>query len=104
MIAQVIDQHIDITPALAGSEPHIAGHRIKVRNIVVWHERLGKSVDEICSEYNLSLADVYAALAYYFDHRETIDHAIEKSEAFVTTMRKESPSLLEIKLCSHRDG
>ena len=69
MIAQVIDQHIDIAPGMAGGEPHIAGHRIKVRDIVVWHERMGKSADEICAEYDLSLADVYAALAYYFHQK-----------------------------------
>ncbi len=104
MIAQVIDQHIDITPGMAGGEPHIVGHRIKVRDIVLWHERMGKSPDEICVEYDLSLADVYAALAYYFDNRETIDREIENHEAFVATMRKESPSLLEMKLCARHDG
>ena len=104
MSTQIIDQYIDVTPGMAGGEPRIAGHRITVRNIVIWHERMGKSVDEICSEYNLSLSDVYAALAYYFDHRETIDHDIEKREVFVAMMRKDTPSLLEMKLCEYRDG
>ena len=103
MIAQVLDQHIEITPGISGGEPRIAGHRITVRNIVVWHERLGKSVDEICSEYDLSLADVYAALAYYFDHREAIDCDIDKSQAFVFEMRKDTPSLLEMKLSARRN-
>ncbi len=103
MIAQVLDQHIEITPGVSGGEPRIAGHRITVRNIVVWHERLGKSVDEICSEYDLTLADVYAALAYYFDHREAIDRDIEKKQAFVAALRKDKPSLLEMKLAARRN-
>nr|WP_262504703.1 DUF433 domain-containing protein [Salinibacter ruber] len=48
-----------------------------------WHERLGWSVDQIASEYDLSLADVYAALAYYFAHREEIDRSLEESRAFI---------------------
>jgi uncharacterized protein (DUF433 family) len=63
---------------VAGGKPRITGHRITVQDVVVWHERLGLSADEIASEYGLSLADVYAALAYYYDHREEIDRAIRK--------------------------
>jgi len=36
---------------------------------VIGHERLGLSADEIAGEYGLSLGDVYAALAYYYDGR-----------------------------------
>lgn len=104
MIAHVLDRHIEITPDLAGGEPRIAGHRIKVREIVAWHERQGKSIDEICAEYELSLADVHAALAYYFDHRESIDRDIENSDALIVAMRKQTPSLLEMKLNKRRNG
>ncbi len=65
MIAQVLDRHIEITPGVAGGKPRIAGHRITVQNIVVRHERMGKSVDDICGDYDLTLSDVYVALAYY---------------------------------------
>ena len=75
--------HITITPGVAGGKPRIAGRRITVQNIMVWHERLGMNADEIASEYDLSLADVYAALAYYFDHREEIDRTLAEDEAFV---------------------
>jgi hypothetical protein len=34
-------------------------------DLAIWHDRLGKSVDEICAEYALSLAEIHAALAYY---------------------------------------
>lgn len=65
MAAKTLDQHIEITPGIAGGKPRIAGHRITVQNIVIWHERMGMSVDEIATEYDLTLADVHAALAYY---------------------------------------
>lgn len=92
--AQGLDRHIEITPGIAGGEARIIGHRITVQNIVIWHERLGKTPDEICAEYDLTLADVHAALAYYFDHRETIDHAIEDSQKFIAELHQKIPSLL----------
>ncbi len=105
MVAKTLDQHIEITPGVAGGKPRIAGHRITVHNIVVWHERLGRSADEIATEYDLSLADVYAALAYYFDHRETIDRELEESQAFVEALRQRTPSRLKQKLQEHQsDG
>ena len=98
MFPRVLDKHIEITPGIAGGKPRIAGRRITVQNIVIWHERMGMSADEISSEYDLTLADVYAALAYYFDHVEEINKSIREGEAFVEEMRKKNVSILEQKL------
>nr|WP_228020091.1 DUF433 domain-containing protein [Sphaerospermopsis sp. LEGE 08334] len=43
----VITNHIEITPGICGGKPRIAGHRIKVQNIVIWYERMRMSPDEI---------------------------------------------------------
>ena len=86
------NQHIEITPGVCGGKPRVAGHRITVANIVIWHERLGKSADEIATEYDLTLSDVYAALAFYFDNREAIDESIAKSRALVSSLRKKNVS------------
>jgi uncharacterized protein (DUF433 family) len=102
MSAAALDHHIEITPGIAGGKPHIAGHRITVQNIAIWHEYMGKSADEICAEYGLMLANVYAALAYYFDHRAGIDHSIEEDKAFVEMLREQTSSILREKLRAHR--
>lgn len=102
MIARISDRHIDTTAGVAGGKPRIAGHRISVQNIVMWHELLGRSADEICAEHDLTLADVYAALAYHFDHREEIDRSIDEGEAFVEQLRARTPSILEMKLKNYR--
>ncbi|MBK7203297.1 DUF433 domain-containing protein [Candidatus Amarolinea dominans] len=52
MSVAVLDRHIEITPGVANGKPRIAGRRITVQNIVVWHEHLGKNADEICAEYS----------------------------------------------------
>ncbi len=45
-----LDEHIVVTPDVAGGKPRISGHRITVQNIVIWHERMGLSADEIVDE------------------------------------------------------
>lgn len=93
-----MDRHIETTPGVAGGKPRIVGHRITVQNVVIWHEFMGLSADEISAEYDLTLSDVYAALAYYYDHREEIDASIEADKAFVEELRKVTPSKLPEKL------
>ena len=98
MPTKTLDQHIETTPGVSGGKPRIAGHRITVQNIVVWHERMGKSADEISAEFDITLADVHAALAYYFDHREDIDRSIEDSNSFAEALRQRTPSKVSQKL------
>ena len=98
MAVQGLDRHIDCSPGVAGGKPRISGHRITVRDIAIWHQRMGKTVEEICSDHDLGLSEVHAALAYYFDHREDIDRDIDESEAFAATLRQSTPSVLEKKL------
>ena len=98
MTIKTLDQHIETTPGICGGKPRIAGHRITVQQIVIWHDRMGRSADEIATEYDLELSDVYAALAYYFDHREDIEKAIESSTSWIEEMRRGTPSLLKQKL------
>ena len=94
----VLDRHIEITQGVAGGKPRIADHRITVQNIVIWHEWMGLSADEIAAEYGITLADVYAALAYYYDHHAEINESIQADEAFVEELRKMTPSKLPEKL------
>ena len=86
--------HIAISEDVAGGKPRIAGHRITVQHIVIWHERMGLSADEIASNHGLSLAEIYAALTYYYDHRQEIDEAILADESYVSELRKRITSKL----------
>ena len=84
------NSHIEITPGTCSGKPRIAGHRIRVQDIVLWTEE-GRSADEIVADFpQLSLADVYAALAYYHDHREQIDKDIREDEEFFEQMKPKS--------------
>ncbi|MBD2678702.1 MULTISPECIES: DUF433 domain-containing protein [Nostoc] len=99
MLIPVIKEHIEITPDVCGGKPRIAGHRIRVQDIVIWHEQMGMSPDEILYHYpSISLADIYAALAYYHDHREEIRQQIAADEEFARQLQEQNPSLLAEKL------
>lgn len=102
MSVTTLYQHIVSTPSVLGGKPRIEGHRISVQNIVIWHEHLGYSVDEIAADYNLTLSEIYSALAYYYDHKDEIDKTIAEGEAFVEAMRQQTPSLLAQKLNERR--
>ncbi len=80
--------HIECTPGICGGKPRIAGHRIRVQDIYVCHELKGLSPDEILQTYpTITLADVHAAMTYYWDHREEIDRQMKEDEEFVVSLR-----------------
>ncbi|MBN1995090.1 MAG: DUF433 domain-containing protein [Anaerolineae bacterium] len=98
MMEAVIDRHIVVDEKICHGKPHLARRRIRVQDIVVWHERLGLSVDRICAEYSLSLSEVYAALTYYFDYKDSIDQDIAQDKAYVEAFKARNPSLLQERL------
>jgi len=91
--------HITGTPGVCGGRACIAGSRIRVQDIYVWHERQGLSPDEIVARFpQLVLADVYSALAYFWDNRDEILADIEEERRLVEEAKKSYPSKLAEKL------
>ncbi len=95
-----ISEFIGIRPGYCGGEPHVLGHRIKVRHVAVWHEQMGMSPAEIVATYpTITLAQVHAALDYYDQHRDELQEAIAEESRFVEDLKARSgPSLLQEKL------
>ena len=94
-----IVNHIETTPEVCGGKPRIAGTRIRVQDIYIWHELHGQSADEIVDAYpHLTLADVYAALTYYHDHREAIHADIEAGRALAARVQTHYRSKLPQRL------
>ena len=104
MAVMGLDRHIEITAGVVGGRARIAGRRITVQDIAIWHRHLGKSVDEICADHDLSLAEVHAVLSYYFDNQAEIDSRIAESQSFVEQLRQSTPSVLEKKMRERRGG
>ena len=69
------------TPAVKGGRPCIAGTGVTVKRIAGWH-RLGMTPEEMAAQYgHLTLAQVHAALAYYYANREGVDADLEAEAA-----------------------
>jgi uncharacterized protein (DUF433 family) len=71
------------SPEVCGGRLRINGTRMTVNQLVLWYKQ-GYAPEEIADQYShLTLAQVYAALAYYHANREEIeaDLAAEKIEA-----------------------
>lgn len=64
-------------------ELHIAGRRVSVRQVYALVEERGVDPETVADRYDLDVADVYHALAYYHDHpREMSGVEAEREEAF----------------------
>jgi uncharacterized protein (DUF433 family) len=92
----VVAEHIGTRPGFCGGRPHILGHRIKVKHVAVWYERMGLSPAEIVAEDpTITLAQVHAALAYYYDHPAEIEPALDEENKAFDALKAAGPSLLE---------
>ena len=98
-MAYVDSHHISKTPGVCGGRACIAGHRIRVLDIVVLHEMRGLSATEIAFQYpGITVADVHAALAYYFDHHDEIQADFRNDEQWAQFAEANYPSLIKGKL------
>lgn len=93
-----LNKYLEITPEVRNGKPRIAGTRITVADIAILYLRMGQSLDLIAGKYNLPLASVYAAMAYYYDHRDEIEQSIEADRAFAEELQSNYPSRLQTKL------
>lgn len=84
--------HIEIT---ADNVPYLADTQVKVIEIALDHLAHRWDADEIKRQHpHLSLGQIHSALAYYYDHQEAMDAAIESQLQQLATIRKrlgESP-------------
>lgn len=100
-MSRTLTQHIEIRQnADRQDRAYIVGTRVRVQDIYVDSEVHGKSPEEIVANLpHLTLAQVHAALSYYFDHRDEILHELQEDEKFVALVkRRTGPGPLELKL------
>jgi uncharacterized protein (DUF433 family) len=77
------------TPGIRGGRPRIVGTGVSVRRIVILYQQ-GLAPEEITAEIpHLTLAQVYAALAYYHANRDEMDSDIAAEEAEAQRLEEE---------------
>ena len=76
--SKIVRPYIVKNPNVCGGSPVITSTRFPVRSVVHYILQLGLAPEELVEKFpHLSLAQIYDALAYYYDNREEIDRDIE---------------------------
>lgn len=74
---------------IRGGRPCIAGTGVSVRRIAVWHN-MGLIPEEIVRKFgHLSLAQVHAALAYYYANKTEIDSDLEAEDREAESLERQ---------------
>lgn len=83
----------------------IEGTQVKVIELAIDKLAHGSSPEEMHFQYpHLSLAQIHAALAYYYDHQPELDAEIERRLRYADELAKRSlESPLRKKLLKHRE-
>lgn len=100
----MMQQHIQMEQSTG--KPCIAGTGIRVWDVYLLHERQGRTPDEIVAAYpHMTLADVHAALAYYWDNKKEIDQQMKEADEFVEQLKAANdPGPLARKLAAMESG
>lgn len=84
-----IDSLISRRPEIRGGRPCIAGIGVSVRRFAAWHN-MGLIPEEIVRKLvHLSLAQVHAALAYYYANQAEIHADLESEERETEALEEE---------------
>ena len=82
--------YIVTNPKICFGKPRIAGTRMAVKFIVAEYAHWGLSPEEICvSHPGITLAQVHAALSYYYDHKEEMDMEAREEIEWAERMERE---------------
>ena len=87
----VLEIHIDATPLRTndGGTVYIGQSRVTLTTVIAAFHR-GDSPEQIVDSFDvLSLADVYAVIAYYLKHRDEVDAYIKEQDNAATQLRQD---------------
>ncbi len=94
MPAISLDSHIEATPGVCGGRPRITGRRIRVQDIAAWHLTEDWSAARLAEELKLTLSEVHAALAYYYDHLDEIEADMRRDLEIEEESKLRYPSMI----------
>lgn len=71
-------------------EPHIEGSRITVRHVYERVHGRGLRPETVAERYNLDIADVYRALAYYHEHPAEMREVERRRDEAIESAREKT--------------
>lgn len=79
---------ISTDPSVRSGRPCIAGTRIEVNALVIEHIFNKRTLGEISADYGLTLAQVHAAFAYYYEHKAELDALMRERDEIAAAFRE----------------
>ena len=71
--------------------PIILGTTLKVVELVMAQRAYGWTPEELqINHRHLSMGQIYAALAYYWDHRDRLDEDIQRRDTYVADLEQQA--------------
>ena len=71
-------------------EPHIEGSRITVRHVYERVHGRGLRPETVAERYDLDIADVYYALAYYHEHPKKMREVEQRRDEAIKSAREKT--------------
>ena len=88
-------EYIVKRPNYCSGKAAIGATRVRVNNVVFLHKE-GKTIDQIRVEYpDLTHAQIYAALAYYHDHKDEIEAELSAEDQAAEDFERRRAELLD---------
>ncbi len=75
-------------PEVRGNQPVIAGTTLRVSDLAAYHTLAGLTPGQLSVQFDLDLTRVYAALAYYYEHKTAIDVEIRSNADQAEVLRQ----------------
>ena len=87
--------HITKIPGVCGGKATIDGRRVRVMDIAYMH-RWGLTPEQMLEDYEfLNLAQIHAALSYYYENREEIESEMKSDEGWAERFEREKAEFLK---------
>jgi len=86
-VIQTIDL-IATNPKIRGGRPFILGTTVTVADVAIAKIYQMLDADGLADWYDLTLPQVYSALAYYYDHKAAIDESILERRQLAAEMKE----------------
>jgi uncharacterized protein (DUF433 family) len=76
-------------PKIRSGRPIIAGTTLRVQDVAAHHIYRKYTPEELAYQLQISLAQVHAALAYYYAHKAEIDAQIEEDDRLIREAKEQ---------------
>ena len=93
--AKTVYSHITKDPEVCGGRACIDGTRIRVVDIA-YLQREGYTPERMLETYpSLNLAQIHAALSYYYENQQEIEHALQEDRAVADKIERDRDAFLQ---------